>query len=187
MVLGYELFGWDNNSHMTGSCDKLFSELTDIPKCNVCGYRTDYRYHNPNFKLRRKAYDYSSTYDGITIVSNAFKEFCEENKYDNLEFIALPKALGFFQFNVNGNLIEYTAHRKENLCTTCGFYESVVGPTINLEKINNPLKDGFYQSDLWFASGNEKSPIFLIAADTFKKLKEKKFKGTGGAQAIKTK
>lgn len=184
MIVCYELFGWNNNSHMTGSCEKLFPELIDIPKCEVCGYRTDYRYHNPNFKLRKKAYDYSSTYDSVTIVSDAFKKFCEENQYDNLEFIPLAKAPGFFQFYIKGNIIEYTAHREENLCPTCGFYESVIGPGIDLEKISEPLKDGFYQSDLWFASGNEKSPVEIIAPETFVKLKEKKFKGTGGARSI---
>jgi hypothetical protein len=31
MIIGYELFGWDNKSHMTGSYEKLFTELKDMP------------------------------------------------------------------------------------------------------------------------------------------------------------
>ena len=98
MIIGYELFGWDNNSHMTGSCEKLFTELKDIPRCKVCGYRTDYRYNDPEFILRRKGFDFSSTYDGIEIVSLRFKEFCQQNGYDNLVFIPLLKAPNYFQF-----------------------------------------------------------------------------------------
>ncbi len=169
---------------MTGSCEKLFADLTDIPQCKICGYRTDYRYNNPGFILRKKGLDFSSTYDGINVVSIKFKEFCDQNRYDNLVFIPLLKAPGYFQFYIKGNIIEYTAHRKEIFCECCEQFESVIGPGINLEKINEPLIDGFYQSDLWFASGNEKSPITILAPDTFRKLKAEKFKGTGGATSV---
>ncbi|HZX60003.1 MAG TPA: hypothetical protein VFE54_14810 [Mucilaginibacter sp.] len=176
MTLGYQITGYDNNSFMTGSCDKLKPELIDIPKCDVCGYRTDYRYTNRDFILRRKTLDFSSTYDGVTIVSLKFKEFCIRYEYNNLVFAPLPKAPNFFQFYILGNVIEYDARLKENLCSACGQYESIVGPTIKLENINEPLADGFYQSDLWFASGNEKSPVMIIAPKTLENLKVEKFK-----------
>lgn len=187
MIIGYTLYGWDNNSHMTGTWAKLFPELADIPKCEVCGYRTDYRYNNPLFKLKRTGFDFSSTYDGINIVSLRFKQFCEQNCYQNLVFTPLRKSPNYFQFYIQDNIIEFIAHQKENFCSGCGQYESVIGPQINLDKINAPLKDGFYQSDLWFAGGNEKSPVTIIAADTFKKMKAEKFKGTGGATSIEKK
>lgn len=174
IILCYAISGYDNDSHMTGSCEKLFAELTDIPKCSKCGYRTDYRYTNKDFVLKRKTLDFSSTYDGITIVSLKFKEFCLRNGYNNLNFIKLPKSPNFFQFYVDGNYIEYNAGLKENYCDLCGQYESVCVPMINLEKITEPLQDGFYQSDLWFASGNEKSPIIIIAPETYAKLKTEK-------------
>lgn len=184
MIVGYELYAWANKSHMTGSCEKLFAELTDLPKCKVCGYRTDYRYNNPAFVLKRKGFDFSSTYDGITVVSLRFKEFCEHNNYENLVFIPLLKAPNYFQFYIKENFVEYTAHRKENFCESCEQFESIIGPGMNLEKIYEPLVDGFYQSDLWFASGNEKHPIVVIAPETFQKMKAEKFKGTGGASSI---
>lgn len=187
MIIGYNLSGWDNKSWMTGTCEKLFPELTDIPKCKVCGYRTDYRYNNPGFVLKRKTFDFSSTFDNITIVSLRFKDFCEKNSYENLVFIPLLKTPNFFQFYIKGNVIEFTAYSKENYCESCEQFESIIGPGIKLEKIDKPLTDGFYQSDLWFASGNEKSPITIIAPETFKKMKAEKFKGTGGAFSIEKK
>ncbi|OSY88156.1 hypothetical protein WH52_07880 [Tenacibaculum holothuriorum] len=161
---------------MTGSCDNLFPEIKNIPKCKKCGYRTDFRFNNEEFKLKRKTMDYSSTYDGITIVSLKFKEFCNQKKYNNLEFIELKKAPNFFQVYVKGNVIEYNARMKENLCLECNQFESIIGPTINYDKISKPLDKGFYQSDLWFASGNEKSPKIIISPKTKMELEKEGFK-----------
>ena len=170
MIIGYEIYGYDNKSHMTGSCDKLKPELVDIPKCKVCGYIEDYRYLDRNFILKKKTLHYSSTYDNVAIVSLKFKEFCIRNKYDNLVFVDLPNVPNFFMFYVTGNVIEYTAMRKENLCQACGLCESVIGPTSSLEQLKEPLKDGFYQSDLWFGSNNSKFPIFIVAPVTKEKM-----------------
>lgn len=174
-IIGYEIYGYGNDSYMTGSCDELLSELKDIPKCGACGYRTDYRYTNSEFWLKRKTLDFSATYDGITIVSLKFKEFCLRYGYTNLEFIPLPKVPNFFQFYVNNNVLSYKAYSRVNLCTKCGMYESVTVPEMNLEDIIEPLADGFYQSDLWFASRNEKSPIFVIAPKTRENFKKEGF------------
>ena len=185
LLIGYEITPWSNDSWMTGSCDKLFPELEDIPKCLVCGYRTDFRYTNPHFKLRKKSLDYSGTYDGVTIVSNKFKVCCENLWYSNLVFVPLQKAPGFFQFYITDSFITYSAHRKEKLCHNCGQYESIIGPTIDLHHISEPLEDGFYQSDLWFASGNEKHPIYLVAPETMTKLKAAGLKGLTTAYSVK--
>ena len=175
MIIGYEMTGYDNNSYMTGSCEKLY-DLPFIPKCDKCGYRTDYRYTNKDFKIKRKTLDISSTYDGITIVSLKFKEFCNRYDYKNLVFVDLPKSPNFFQFYTQDNLINYSASLKENLCEKCGQYESIVGPSMQLDNITKPLEDGFYQSDLYFASGNEKSPIIIISPVTKENLQKEKFK-----------
>lgn len=176
MIIGYEISGYDNDSYMTGSCDKLFPELITIPKCDKCGYRTDYRFTNIDFKLKRKTLDFSSTYDGITIVSLRFKEFCNRYGYENLEFIELPKSPTFFQLNIQGNIIEYEAGLKENLCDKCGQFESVVAPSMKLDNLLETLNDGFYQSDLWFASGNEKTPIIIISPTTRENFLKENFK-----------
>lgn len=175
-IIGYRMSGYDNDSHMSGSCDKLFTELKDIPQCAVCGYRTDYRYTNIDFKIRRKTFDISSTYDGVTIVSLKFKEFCTRYGYDNLEFVSLPKSPNFFQFYIKGNILPFNAGTKENLCQTCGQYESIVAPVMILDCIKEPLQDGFYQSDLWFGSRNEKSPIMIISPVTKEKMNREGFK-----------
>ncbi|NDV95812.1 hypothetical protein D0T84_12955 [Dysgonomonas sp. 521] len=176
IIIGYRMSGYDNNSYMTGSCDKLFPELKSVPKCDACGYRTDYRYTNKDFKLSRKTLDVSSTYDGVTIVSLKFKEFCIRYGYSNLEFIALPKSPDFFQFHINGNILPFAASTKEDLCKWCNQYESIVGPSMITDNIKEPLPDGFYQSDLWFASRNEKSPVMVISPVTKDRMTREGFK-----------
>jgi hypothetical protein len=175
MIIGYEISGYDNDSYMTGTCDTLF-DLPFLPKCDKCGYRTDYRYTNKDFILKRKTLDFSSTYDGVTIVSLKFKEFCGRYGYSNLIFVGLPKSSDYFQFYINNSVIKYDASLKENLCDSCGQYESVIGPSAQLNSIAEPLPDGFYQSDLWFASRNEKSPIIIISPITLGYLTKDKFK-----------
>jgi hypothetical protein len=177
MIIGYEICGYDNDSHMTGNWNKFLPEIKSIiPKCDSCGYRLDYKFINPHFKLNRKTLDFSSTYDGVTIVSLKFKEFCNRYGYDNLEFTILPSTPNFYGFAVIENTLPYNFITKEKLCKKCGQYESVVGPTLNLDNINEPLTDGFYQSDLWFASGNEKSPVLIIAPSTKANFDKEKFK-----------
>ena len=65
-----------------------------------------------------------------------------------------------------------------------GNTKALLGPAINLDDIHEPLGDGFYQSDLWFASGNEKHPIYLVAPETITKLKAARLKGVTTAYSV---
>ena len=90
MILGYIISGEFNDSHFFDSDDK------ELPLCKKCGYVTDFEYISPIFKLKKRIYDISATYDGRTIVSNNFKKFCEDLNYKGLEFIELPNDKGFY-------------------------------------------------------------------------------------------
>jgi hypothetical protein len=67
IIIGYEISGYDNDSYMMGSCDKLFPELADIPKCKKCGYRTDYRCTNKDFVLKRKKKIFASNAGSLKV------------------------------------------------------------------------------------------------------------------------
>jgi hypothetical protein len=176
ITVGHAIYGPDNDSYMTADRENILEELTNIPICDKCGYRTDYRYNNVYFKLTRKTYEFSYTYDGVMIVSLRFKEFCDRNGYDNLRFIELERSFGFFQMCVTNNVVPYKATLKEKLCDKCGQYEEIIGPSIDEQKVHEPLKDQFYQSDLWFGSGNAKSPVLIVGEATKERLKKEKFK-----------
>ncbi len=113
----------------------------------------------------------------MTIVSLKFKEFCIRENYKNLIFKELPQSPKFYQFYINDNKLEYDADVKENFCNKCGLHESIVRPIPScISSYDEPLSDGFYQSNLWFGSGNEKSPIIIVAPITLEKLKREGFK-----------
>ena len=47
---------------------------------------------NLDYKVKNKKGNFLGTYDHYIIVSQKFKDFCEENHYEGLEFIQLPKS-----------------------------------------------------------------------------------------------
>lgn len=174
MILGYELSGADNDSHM-------YIDAEGMSVCDKCGYKTDFDYINPNLKIKRPFYDFSYTYDGCCIVSLEFKEYCKRADYSNIEFKKIPAEPLFFYFVVKKLLkfdVEKRKTRFENLCERCGNYESVVGANpAFLKDVEKPLDDGFYRTDQEFGSGNEKNPLIIIGVETYKKMKKEKFKG----------
>lgn len=172
-IVGYRLSYQFNGTDM-------FRDNSSLPKCNGCGYRLDFSPTNPKYVLRGTKRDISATYDGQTIVSKAFKEFCERNKYSGLEFRPFENDPSHFHFIVNRQ-VKFDAKRRgvrfENLCPQCGNYESVVGGKPAYLIIAEPLVDGFFRSDLLFASGNEKHPLTLVGIETKTKLKAAKLRG----------
>ena len=181
MIIGYSISGEDNDSFMCSSADEILENMENLSVCSQCGYRTNYFYINNNFKVSRRVYDLSSTYDGYTIVSRKFKEFCDRKGYKNIEFKELDKDPDFFAL-IALKVIEYDTDRNnpqyENYCEACSNYESVIGPSpIYLKGITEPLADGFYRTDILFASGNEKSPLIIIGPETKEAILKEGFKG----------
>lgn len=176
-IFGYYLFGYDNNSYMAGSCDKLFTEPPDIPHCPSCGYKTNYEYTNPLFKLSKKVYDISYTYDGACIVSEKWKSFCFHNKFKNTSFTPLKLAPGFYHFIIKGNTIPFKANTSEFYCEHCHSYNAISGPRFDLEKQSDELHNEIYQTDILFGSGNEKSPLLIVSEETKNLIAEAKLKG----------
>jgi hypothetical protein len=176
MILGYIISGEFNDCNMFSSKDD------NLPICKKCGYVTDFEYISPMFKLKKKIYDISETYDSHTIVSNKFKEFCIRNNYKGLEFKELPNDKNYYSFFVRNILlfdIEKAELKFDNYCDECKNYESVT-PAIPMmiKGLTEPLKeDGIFATDIHFASGNEKSPCLIIGITTYEKMKKEKFKG----------
>ena len=152
---------------MCSSAEKILPGITDLKTCLGCGFRTDFEFTNPSFRIPGKRYDFSITYDWASVVSQRFKTFCEESNYTGLRFVPLPKAKGFFHFLVD-NILELDFKRiglkREHLCGQCGQYREVFGLkthyVVNLER---PLPDGIWRSDVLIGSGNMKAPVAFLS------------------------
>lgn len=174
MILAYVIFGYDNDSFF------LPDDGTYL-KCSTCGCKNDERYFNENFKLKKKKYDYSSTYDGSVIVSNKLKTIIENLKIADIEFVDLPLAPGFYLFRVNKKIkfdIERSETQFDEFCDNCKRYKSITGATpALLTNMNTPILNGIYRTDVLFGYCNEKSPLIIFGTETFRSIKEKKISG----------
>ena len=176
MIIGYCITGSDNNCNM-------YQDAFDVKKCNKCGYVTDFEYVNPTMKIKRRVYDFSYTYDGRSIVSLKFKEFCIRKNLTGIRFLDLPNDKDFFYMIVD-NIVKFdykkAKTRFETYCDECKMYRQVAGvgffPLI-LDNKESELKRGIYSTDINFGSYNELGPLIIVSNDIYKEMKEEKLKG----------
>jgi hypothetical protein len=192
--IGFKLSGHDNDTEMYSRSDP------SLPRCPKCGYRLDFQAYNPEYSFKKSfntiymdelkisvqtAVTY--TYDGQMIVTTSFKEFCDAQGYKGLIFRSFPKDPWHFQLIATRQVIidqVQSRVRFGKLCPTCKNYHEInltYDPVLKrapvVLKQSELLSDGFYRSDLLFASGDNKSPLIIVGAETRDKLKAAKFKG----------
>ena len=106
MILGYSISGPDNDSYLH---EKLYGK--NIYEC-LDYVRNRENYITPEFKIKKKEYDFSYTYDSAIIVSKKFKDFCENEKLKGIEFHQLKKQKDFYLFKVN-QILEFDSRRRK--------------------------------------------------------------------------
>lgn len=168
MIVGHDVVGQDNDSYM-------YYGDPAAPRCPKCGYVVDREYVNPGFKLNMKRYDLSHTYDGCTIVSASFKEFCEREKYSGVRFLLIGSTPEFYRLRLD-NVVDFDAERRGTRfgrrCSQCDKYKSVIGATpCYLKGLARPLADGLYRTDLEFGDGDEKEYCIIVGVETARKMK----------------
>ncbi len=174
MIIGYDITGPDNRCH-------IYFEAAGLQRCAKCGFKLEQTYVNPDLRIRPRTYDFSSTYDNCLIVSRRFKEFCVRFGYTEVICHPLPSDKDFYFLEVK-NIIPFDVERGNirfsNYCDECGNFESITPAyPVFLKNVVEPLKDGFYRTDLVFASGDEKEPLIIVGVETYEKLKREKFHG----------
>lgn len=192
-VLGYYLSVQDDDSYMLGPDtywppksagfhDWRFGKdgVPHLATCRTCGRKIDLTYINPAFRATGRKRDISTTYDGYTLVSIRFRNFCESQRWTGLEFVTLPADREFFVLRIQ-SIVAFDAERRgtrfEELCPTCGAFYSVVGATpVFLKDVKSPLQGGFFRTDLEFASGPEQYPLELVGVDVAAVLRHSVFR-----------
>lgn len=201
-IIGYRLGGQDNGTVMfkplpeelicpvstaflsTDEKKSLYAESSTTQNrpetCGTCGYRLDFQAHNPEYRLRSTKRDISETYDGQTIVSVRFRNFCIQNNYEGVHFLPFSSDPNHFHL-IAVKIVEFDKVNGRTwnggFCATCGNYQFVgVSSPYMLEK-NTILEDDFYRTDMFFAGGNEKHPLIIVGVETKQKLKAAGLKG----------
>lgn len=78
--------------------DHMYPNKFDNPGlCPVC-HNTIEQIPDVMYKVCKKKGDVFCTYDGFTIVTEKFKQFCEDRKYPHLIFTPLVKSPGYYFF-----------------------------------------------------------------------------------------
>ena len=192
MIVAYELCPHDNDTHMLGDetyrpprsagfHDWRFGKdgVAHPATCPTCGRKTDPDFVNPKYKAKRRAWDVGATYDGYDIVSKGFREFCRKHRWEGMLFLPLPADKDFFVLRLS-KVLAFDSKRRgtrfEDPCPTCGAFYNVIGANpVYVRGVTEPIKEGFFRSDLEFASGPEQHPLILVGIGTAEKLRKQKF------------
>ena len=172
MIIGYSISGSDNDSY-------LFPDGWGKSICEVSDFVLNREnYINGRFSVKRKNKNLSNTYDGATIVSQKFRDFCLRNSYLSVQFYQLEKQPELYLMKVN-SIVEFDTDRRqtrfEDFNQECNMYNSIVGANPVCLKTTNALSDNFNRTDILFGSGYEQHPLTIIGVETFKKMKAEKF------------
>lgn len=173
MIVAYHLDGQDNDSYM-------FEDYNRDGYCRVCSAKLKPSV-NPTFRLNKKIYDVSYTYDGYFIVSQKFKKFCSRKELENVIFHDLYNEPGFFYLEVLEK-IEFDTEKRETLftdrCPICKVYKEVTGATpVFLKNLNACIEDGIFRTDILFGENYARHPLIIGGVTTAKEIKKERFKG----------
>lgn len=152
-----------------------------VRRCDACGeLLTKSDEPLDGLVIKKRHYDISSTYDGITVVSERFMSAYEEASLNGLAFRQLPDDAEFFSINAT-RTVEFDAERSQtrfiNECPQCKHFQSVVTPYEYLKTGNQIGDREFVRTDLEFASDDEKQSMILCGEAAAKSLKQAKLKG----------
>ena len=159
----------------------MSGEVGPAKRCAACGELSD-KWNEPLYglKIKRRKYDLSSTYDGVTIASERFLSLYQESGFTGLRFRRLPDDPAFHdiypirevQVDQGRSLL-----RLKRWCPVCSRYGCALGPRVEFAPDTVVEDREFARSDLEFADGDEKYPLFLVGRDIPNVLKTSKMKG----------
>lgn len=131
--------------------------------------------------IKKRRYDIATTYDGVIVVSRAFKNAYEDNELTGLVFRHLPDDLDFWEIQAT-KIVRFDSERGKprflKKCHECGHYKEILRPMgIVLEPGTKIGNREFVRTDIQFGSGDAKKPSILCGTEAGRVLEEAKLKG----------
>jgi hypothetical protein len=153
-------------------------ELERCPRCSVLLDKWGADLSSVKLPARIRG-DLSQTYDGASVASPRFRATYEAAGLDGLEF--RPLSNGYFWVIANNSVrvdVPATGTEFSDKCLECGRFESVIGATPTFLCAGESVDAmSIARTDLEFASGNEKTPLFVCGAGVAKVLRESGLRG----------
>jgi len=128
--------------------------------CDICNMilnkRSLIEAHLPFYRIKRKKYHLSGSYDGFNVVSQKFKDLYDTYKWNGLVFYPIPKNKDFHLIECTEIVVINKTKRPiefECKCSKCNQYIGIYGslpPYINFSEIRKMKTNTFYRSDLEF-------------------------------------
>lgn len=140
--------------------------------CPECYSPLDQEFISRDVRVRMRKDAMDAT--GHVIVSQRFRDFCVQHRYENLAFYEVGKRQKRYEFRATRVLrvdVERSQPYLAEFCTRCGNFECYLrGKGLFLENVDEPLPDGFYRTDLIWGCRAGKHPLIIVGAETKRKL-----------------
>lgn len=184
----FALYGRDDDSYMLGEekCESdrqtgqwRFGSLGQPhpATCPQCGGKTDAGYVGPDYRVKKRRRDITTTYDGYTLVSERLRNVLQEGGANRDDFVALPADAEFYWLRPQATL-EYSAAERAKPCPSCGqFIDEVVPVPLFLGNLVAPISSGVYRSSLEFGSAPLKAFQIVVGQHVASALQEGSFVG----------
>ena len=181
MMKYFELQFYDNDSYLLEVSKGDRCKYVTCPTCKlILNKRSLIEKHLSTYKIKRKKYHLSSSYDGFNVVSQEFKDLYENSDWQGLVFYSIPKSKGFYLIECFQQVVINRTKRPiefENKCNECGLYMGIYGsvpPYIDVDVIQKLKSNTFYRSDLEFGYDFEQGYSLFASQEITEKLIEHK-------------
>ena len=153
---------WEDVNERPGLCPVCHSVVEQIP--------------NMEYKVRKtKSRDLVCTYDGFYIASQKFKDFCDENGYEDITFVQFPKSPKYYFFLPNRIYpLDYVRMKTRFIGyrECCGQFYDIVG-CYNIYRCSTcdiNENDFICRTKYLFSSSYIKRPRVIIGKETLDKM-----------------
>jgi hypothetical protein len=170
---------YDNDSYLLEVSKIDRYKYVTCGTCNmILNKRSLIELHLSSYKIKRKKYHLSGSYDGFMAASQSFKDLYETSNWQGLVFYPIPQNKSFYLIECTEVVIVNQTKRPvlfEHKCSECNQYMGVYGnlPSyIDFSEIQKMKPNTFYRSNLEFGYDFEQSYSLFASEEITTILKE---------------
>lgn len=175
------LSGHDNGCYVTADCKhRMFNDVPDAVFCGTCGWKTDWTFCRPTFRLGRRRLDVSYTYDGACIISDRARSIIASLTAEANIVRSLDMEPGYFHL-IPHDTIHFDVQRRGTrfgtLCNTCRLWSTVAGGSPAFLKSVPAGSKHLFRTDILFGSYNARHPMIVISSELYHRFREARLTG----------